>query len=68
MTSRLDGIDAEFANGPGRCAPNFFFYSTLLLHSRQTKKHTDIKVQRREAIRADKERNESPVAVVNKIG
>ena len=46
----------------------FFFFIQLYYFTQGTEEHTNIKVQRREAIRADKERNPSPVAAVNKIG
>ena len=50
-----------------RCGAHFFLFN-FITSLKANKKHTNIKVQRREAIRADKERNASPVAAVNEIG
>ena len=46
----------------------FFFLFNFITSLKANKKNAYIQVQRREAIRADKERNASPVAAVNKIG
>ena len=45
---------------------DFFFLFNFITSLKANKKHTNIKVQRREAIRADKEGNASPVAAINK--